>query len=87
VLQRHGWQLAGHSLLLDQIDRLIAASVRARQNDPAGWRGNANVKLLATVRDLMLDRVPRDPLAAAFRQGSTLSPAHRHWFRTKFGAN
>jgi toxin YhaV len=87
VLQRHGWRLAGHPLLLDQIDKLIAAAERARQSDPAGWQGNANVKLLATVRDLILDRVPRDPLAAEFRQGNTLGPAHRHWFRAKFGAN
>src|SRR5690349_19149125 len=36
---------------------------------------------------MMLDRIPRDPLAPEFRQGNTLGPAHRHWFRAKFGAN
>lgn len=87
MLQRHGWGLLGHGLLIDQLDRLITAAGRARQADPAGWQGNANVKLLASLRDLMLDRVPRDPLAAEFRQGNTLGPAHRHWFRAKFGAN
>jgi toxin YhaV len=54
---------------------------------PDGSRGNANVKLLAAVLDLMLDRVPRDPLSAEYRQGNTLVAGHRHWFRTKFGAN
>ncbi len=87
MLQRHGWRLATHPLLLDQLDKLIAAAERARRSDPTSWRGNATVKLLANVRDLMLDRVPRDPLAAAFRQGNTLGPAHRHWFRAKFGSN
>lgn len=87
MLQRHGCRLAAHPLLLDQVDRLIAAAERARQADPAGWQGNANVKLLATLCNLMLDRVPRDPLAAEFRQGNTLGPGHRHWFRAKFGAN
>ena len=87
MLQRHGWGLLGHKLLLDQLDKLIVAAERARQSDSDGWQGNANVKLLAALRDLMLDRVPRDPLAAAFRQGNTLGPAHRHWFRAKFGAN
>ncbi len=87
MLQCHGWRLVGHPLLLDQLDKLMAAAERARQSDPAGWQGNANVKLLAAVRNLMLDRVPRDPLAAEFRQGNTLGPAHRHWFRAKFGAN
>jgi toxin YhaV len=87
VLQRHGWRLFGHPLLLDQLDRLIVAAERARQSDPDGWQGNANVRLLATLRDLMLDRVPRDPLAPAFRQDNALGPAHRHWFRARFGAN
>lgn len=87
MLQRHGWRLVGHPLVLDQLDKLIAAAERARQSYPTGWQGNANVKLLATLRDLMLDRVPRDPLAAEFRQGNMLGPAHRHWFRAKFGAN
>jgi len=87
LLQRHGWWLAGHPLLLDHLDRLIAAAARARQSDSAGWQGDANVKLLAVLRDLMLDRVPRGPPAAGFRQGNTLGPAHRHWFRAKVGAN
>ena len=87
MLERHGWRLAGHPLLLDQIDRLIAAAERARRSDSAGWQGNANVRLLASLRDLMFERVPRDPLAAAFRQGNTLGPAHRHWFRARFGGN
>ncbi len=86
MLQRHGWTLFAHPLFLDQLDRLHAAVERARRTDADGWRGNANVKLLATIRALVLDRVPRDPLAPEFRQGNTLGPAHRHWFRAKFGA-
>ena len=87
MLQRHGWRLFGHPLLRDQLDKLIAATEHARRSDPAGWQGNTNVKLLAALRDLMLDRVPRDLLAAGFRQGNTLGPEHRHWFRAKFGGN
>jgi len=87
VLERHGWRLFGHPLLLDQLDRLIAASDRARRSDPAGWRSNANVKLLATLRDVMLERVPHDPLASEFRRGNTLGLDHRHWFRAKFAVN
>lgn len=87
MLERQGWHLFAHPLLLDQLDRLVAAAERARRADPAGWRGNANVRLLANLRDLMFDRVPHDPLGSAFRQGNTLGPAHRHWFRAKFGGN
>ena len=58
MLQRNGWRLAGHPLLLDQLDKLVAAAERARQSDPAGWQGNANVKLLATLRDLGFELIP-----------------------------
>jgi len=36
---------------------------------------------------LVLDRIPRDPLAVEFRQGNTLGRDRRHWFRAKFGGN
>jgi toxin YhaV len=32
----------------------------------------------------MLDIIPRDPNAPEFRQGNTLGPDNRHWFRAKF---
>jgi len=86
-MQRHGWRLFAHPLLLDQRDRLIAAAVRARRADPAGWQGNANVRLLANLREIMFERVPQDPLSAGYRQGNTLGPSHRHWLWVKFGAN
>lgn len=87
MLERHGWRLAAHPLLLAQLDRLTSAAERARAAQPDAWQGNANVKLLAALRDLMFDRVPRNPLDAAFRQGNTLGPSHRHWFRAEFGGN
>ena len=87
MLQRHGWTLIAHPLFLDQLETLIAAATRARRADPDGSLGNANVKLLAAVLDLVLDRVPRAPLSAEYRQGNTLGTEHQHWFRVKFGAN
>jgi toxin YhaV len=87
VLERHGWRLLAHPLFLDQLARLLAVVVWAKRSDPQGWRGKADARLLAALRDLVLDRIPRDPLAPEFRQGNTLGPAHRHWFRAKFGAN
>ena len=60
---------------------------RAKRSDPQGWQGKADARLLAILRGLVLDRVPRDPLAAEFRQGNTLGRERRHWFRAKFGGN
>lgn len=87
ALERYGWRLFGHALFLDQLERLLTAAERARRADPDGWQQNANVKLLVALRELVLERIPRDPLAVRFRQGNTLGPAHRHWLREKFGGN
>ena len=67
VLQRHGWTQFVHPLFLDRLERLTSASARARRADPDGWQSNANVKLLAALRELVLGRVRLDPLAPAFR--------------------
>ena len=85
--ERHGWRLHAHPLFLDQLERLLAAVERAKRSNPEGWQGKADARLLAALRALLLDRIPRDPLAPGFRQGNTLGPAHRHWFRAKFGGN
>ncbi|MDN3562848.1 type II toxin-antitoxin system YhaV family toxin [Paeniroseomonas aquatica] len=86
-MMRHGWHLLAHPLFLDQLERLLTAVERAKRADPEGWQGKADARLLAALQALLLDRIPRDPLAAEFRQGNTLGPAHRHWFRAKFGGN
>jgi toxin YhaV len=87
VTARNGWTLLALPLFLDQFEKLVARGARARQADPVHWQGNANVKFLATLLNVMLERVPRDPPSPEFRQGNTLSPSHRHWFRAKFGGN
>ena len=85
--ERHGWRLHAHPLFLDQLERLLAAVERAKRSNPEGWQSKADARLLAALKALLLDRIPRDPLAPGFRQGNTLGPAHRHWFRAKFGGN
>lgn len=87
MLEWHGWHLHAHPLFLDQLERLLAAVERARRADPQGWQGKADARLLAALRALLLDRIPRDPLAPEFRQGNALGREHRHWFRAKFGGN
>ena len=86
-LERHGWHLYAHPLFLDQLERLLTAVERAKRADSQGWQGKADARLLAALRVLVLERVPRDPLAPEFRQGNTLGPSRRHWFRAKFGGN
>ena len=86
-LERHGWRLHAHPLFLDQLERLLVAVERAKRADPQEWQGKADARLLAALKGLLLDRIPRDPLAPEFRQGNTLGRERRHWFRAKFGGN
>lgn len=86
-MQRHGWTLLTTDMLLVQLEKMKVAAERARRADPSGWSGNSNVRLLAMLLELVLDRIPSDPFAPAYRQGNTLGPAYRHWFRAKFAGN
>lgn len=70
-----------------QLDRLAASVARAKAQDPAGWQHKTDARLFDMVMELMLVRIPHDPLASIYRQGNTLGPARRHWFRAKFGGN
>jgi toxin YhaV len=78
----HGWRVMCHPLLLEQAMKLVAA---ARDEMARGQTTGPNRKLLAAVTRLMFDTVPADPLHKDYRQGDTLGPRNRHWFRAKFG--
>jgi len=41
-------------------------------------------KMLATINHYIREAIPRYPNAPEFRQGNTLGPGNRHWFRAKF---
>jgi len=80
------WQVFAHPLFLDQLEKLGKAVERARAKDPRGWHESANAKLLAALRQLTFETIPRDPARADYRQGATLGADRKHWFRAKFGA-
>lgn len=81
----NGWTLYAHPLFLDQLEKLTVAVEKAATKDPKGYTSTANAKLLAAVRKLMFEAIPVDPTRPEFRQGGTLGPERKHWFRAKFG--
>src|SRR5436189_15893 len=85
-MQVHGWELFAHPLLLDQLERLIAAVARERAKKPKSYHGSANFKVLAALRQLMFDSIPAEPTRPEHRQGDTLGENRKHWFRAKFGS-
>ena len=84
-MQRHGWTLLFHDSLIEQMMKLRAAVLRARENDPDGFESNANVKFFRALVQLMQDVVPGDPARDEYRQGNTMGAAYRHWRRAKLG--
>src|ERR1700730_6123262 len=78
------WTLLFHGAIIGQLESLAAARERAQKADPASFRSNANVKLLGVLNKLMLEVIPADPSRPEYRQGNTLGPAYRHWFRASF---
>jgi toxin YhaV len=80
----NGWTLLFHRAILDQLASLEKASVRARRRDPKNFHANANVELFAALSKLILETIPADPGRPEYRQGNTLGPEYRHWFRAKF---
>ena len=84
-MQRHGWTLLFHEIVIEQLRKLQAAEERAEQNDPHGFEGNANVKLFRALSQLIMEVVPSDPSRDEYCQGNTLGPAYRHWRRAKIG--
>jgi len=85
LIKSHGWTLLFHEGVISQLRKLQEAAARAEQNDPQGFEGNANVKLLRALSQLIMDGVPSDPARDEFRQGNTLGAAYRHWRRAKIG--
>lgn len=81
----NGWTLYAHPLLLDQLARLTEAVAKKAKKDPKDYTSSADAKLLAALRKLVFEVVPVDPARPEFRQGGTLGPDRKHWFRAKFG--
>ena len=81
----NGWTLYEHPEFTRQREKLEAAVLARRKKDPEGYRSIGDAKLLAAITRLILEIIPADPAADAFRQGGTLGKARKHWFRAKFG--
>jgi toxin YhaV len=80
----NGWRLYAHPLFDQQLRRLVDKVEALAEKQPATYKDQPAAKLLATIHRYIHERIPHDPGAAEFRQGNTLGPGNRHWFRAKF---
>jgi toxin YhaV len=80
----NGWRLFAHPLFTRQLERLVSQVEALAAQTPETFKNHPATKLLATIKRYILEIIPTDPNAAEFRQGNTLGPDNRHWFRAKF---
>ena len=80
----NGWSIFAQPLFLEQLQALIRQVEALKQKDPHGFVQKNATKRLAAIAKLVFENIPRDPTAAEFRQGDTLGPKYKHWFRAKF---
>jgi toxin YhaV len=80
----NGWRLFQHPLFEEQLRKLIGTVEQLSIAEPDFYKQHPKTKLLATIHRTINEIIPRDPNAPQFRQGDTLGPDNRHWFRAKF---
>jgi toxin YhaV len=85
MLTINGWTILAHPLFLDQLEKLIDTVEALKAKKPSEYQKNASTKLLAVLNKLVFEKIPADPTATVYRQGSSLGADNKHWFRAKFG--
>jgi len=83
-MEARGWRLFVHPVFQAQLERLAKRVEKLASSDPDGYAAHPAAKMLATISHYIRDAIPRDPNSPEFRQGNTLGPDNRHWFRAKF---
>lgn len=79
-----GWTLYEHPAFSNEVKQLEAEVAKLRKKDPYGYKKKTPTKKLAAITKLISVTIPNDPSAPEFRQGRTLGPNNKHWFRAKF---
>jgi toxin YhaV len=80
----NGWNLYAYQLFDSQLQKLEDRVEALASKQPVQYKEQSAAKVLAAIHHLIFEIIPRDPNAAEFRQGNTLGPDNRHWFRAKF---
>lgn len=83
-LKINGWSIYLHPLFALQLQKMSAEVAKAKAADPENYLTKPSAKLLAATRKMAFEVIPADPTDSKFRQGDTLGPERKHWFRGKY---
>lgn len=84
LLAINGWTIFAHPLFLNQLEQLVGQVEHLKRKDPIGYAKKNSSKRLAAIIKLAFEVIPQDPMRIEYRQGTTLGPDRKHWFRAKF---
>lgn len=83
-MEAHGWRLFQYPLFESQLRKLTESAERLSIAQPETYKQHPKTKLLSTIHRYITEIIPRNANAPEFRQGDSLGPDNRHWFRAKF---
>ena len=83
-MEVNGWRLFQYPLFENQLNTLTETVEQLSITQPDTYRDHPKTKLLATIHRYITESISRNPNAPEFRQGDTLGPDNRHWFRAQF---
>lgn len=79
-----GWALYAHPLFIEQIVALLNQVEREIAKGGDGWTKKRVALRPARITEIVFDEIPTDPTNPRYRQGKTLGPKYKHWFRDNF---
>ncbi len=80
----NGWTIYLWRDFAEQLAAFSRELERLKQKHPKDWQQKPNAKFIRRVFRIILEEVPRNPAASAYRQGKTLGTDYKHWRRAKF---
>jgi toxin YhaV len=81
----NGWELYYFKLFSVQLTDLENAVQKLKAENPDTYKQHPKTKLLASVYNAIINRVPADPNHKQFFLGNTLGSKYRSWKRVKQG--
>lgn len=81
----NGWKIYYFRLFSVQLTDLEEAVQKLKTESPATYKHHPKTKLLASVYNSIINRVPSDPTHKQFLLGNTLGKSYRSWRRVKKG--
>lgn len=84
-MEINGWQIFYFKTFAVALDELEAEVTRLAAKDPKGYKAHPKTRLLASVYEVITQRVPANPKDPQFRLGKTLGPTNKYWRRVKKG--